>query len=250
MPQRSRAFVTINITGLTDKTANYLADAANLSVATDALTPAQVAANASALQMAKTRLNVGLAAPLAYAGLDPSSFDPVTRPFKTDGVDKYDSLLDRLGIGKDVSGRPVVVGTLAGVREPFVNGTGTAASFGDLYGVATDRSGNVYVADTGNNAIRKISPAGVVTTLAGKSYGFADGTGSAASFRYPVGVAVDDADFVYVADQGNNAIRKITPAGVVSTLAGGTLGLRDGSAARQAFSTRRPLRWTATAISL
>ena len=84
------------------------------------------------------------------------------------------------------------------------------------------RAGNVYVADIGNNTIRKITPAGAVSTLAGLagSPGSVDGIGSAARFSGPRGVAVDTAGNVYVADFGNSTIRKITPAGMVSTWAG------------------------------
>ena len=94
------------------------------------------------------------------------------------------------------------VSTLAGTGSSgSADGTGTAASFYRPYGVAVDGSGNVYVADRNNDLIRKITSAGVVTTLAGRgSQGSADGTGTAASFYYPNGVAVDGSGNVYVAD--------------------------------------------------
>jgi sugar lactone lactonase YvrE len=116
-----------------------------------------------------------------------------------------------------------VVSTLAGLAGVVgsADGTGSAARFADPQGVAVDAADNVYVADTANNTIRKITPAGVVTTLAGLagSSGSSDGTGSAARFTSPRGVAVDAAGNVYVADRNNGAIRKITPAGVVTTVA-------------------------------
>ena len=132
-----------------------------------------------------------------------------------------------------------VVSTLAGGTFGFVDGTGTAASFLFPSGIAVDSSGNVYVADNGNNSIRKVTPAGVVTTLAGQgSSGSSDGTGTGASFNYPNGVAVDSAGNVYVADRNNHRIRKVTSAGVVTTLAGSsTSGSTDGTGTGASFSS-------------
>lgn len=105
-------------------------------------------------------------------------------------------------------------------------------------GVTLDRSGDLFVADTDNHVIRKISQ-GHLSILAGSVgiTGAADGTGSAARFSYPKSVAVDGAGTVYVADAANHTIRKITPSGMVTTLAGeaGEAGSVDGTAGAARF---------------
>ena len=120
-----------------------------------------------------------------------------------------------------------VVSTLAGtaLSKGSADGTGAAARFSYPYGVAVDAGGVVFVSDQYNHTIRKITPAGVVTTFAGLpgQLGSADGAGTAARFRSPAGVALDAAGNLYVADQGNHTIRKITAAGMVTTLAGQAL---------------------------
>jgi sugar lactone lactonase YvrE len=121
-----------------------------------------------------------------------------------------------------------------------VDGTWDAARFNFPAGVAVDDMGNIYVADSGNHTIRKIMPAGTVATLAGQpgSSGSVDGPGGSARFKSPFGVAVDRAGFVYVADTDNHTIRRITPDGAVSTLAGraGTSGSADGAGSNALFS--------------
>jgi streptogramin lyase len=127
----------------------------------------------------------------------------------------------------------VVITVLAGSTWGYADGTGQSAQFRIPYGVAVDGAGNVYVADYANSRIRKISPGGLVSTLAGSTEGYADGTGAAAMFNRPSGVAVDGAGNVYVADLLNYSIRKISPGGQVSTLAGNgtSSGWADGNGA-------------------
>ena len=100
----------------------------------------------------------------------------------------------------------------------YVDATGPAARFNQPAGVALAPDGTLYVGDAGNHAIRKITPAGVVTTLAGGSVGAADGTGTAAKFESPGALALDAQGNIYVADGGNYYVRKVTPQGVVTTL--------------------------------
>jgi hypothetical protein len=134
-----------------------------------------------------------------------------------------------------------VVSTLAGTPgvKGYVDGLGAAAAFNAPYGVATDSMGNVYVTDAGNFVIRKITPAGLVSTPAGSPYvsGYADGAGVAAKFSILRGIATDSTGNLYVSDY--SVIRKITVSGVVSTLAGsqGGIGFGDGTGAAAGFAT-------------
>ena len=133
------------------------------------------------------------------------------------------------------------VTTLAGSAGNYgsANGTGSGASFDQPQGIAVDGSGNLYVADTGNQMIRTVTSAGMVSTLAGSAgnFGSLDLTGASASFWNPQGVALDSSNNLYVSDSFNNTIRKVTPAGAVTTLAGtaGSFGSSDGTGAAARF---------------
>jgi DNA-binding beta-propeller fold protein YncE len=149
--------------------------------------------------------------------------------------DELNNVIRRIAVGGAVT---TFAGT-AGVTGA-ANGTGAAASFNSPYGMVFDSHGNLYVADLGNNTIRMITPAGIVSTLAGTAgaIGSADGTGAGASFNSPFGLAIDASDTLYVADYGNNTVRKITtPGGAVTTFVGtpGVTGSVDGTGAAAQF---------------
>lgn len=139
------------------------------------------------------------------------------------------------------------VATFAGSKEGFLDGIGSAAAFHTPSAIAFDHEGNLYVADTGNHAIRKITKDGTVSTLAGNGTpGEADGIGRAAQFNGPVGLAVDAAGIVYVADTYNDRIRRIGRDGTVTTIAGGARpGNADGIGTAASFDTPSALAVTA-----
>jgi len=165
----------------------------------------------------------GLATDARFGGPDAVAVDSAGVTYVADGV--YGTIRKVTTAG--------VVSTLAGTAglSGAADGVGPAAAFSNPAGLAIDASGNVLVADTGNHTIRKVTPAGVVSTIAGLAGnpGAANGARAVARFNSPRGVAVDASGNVLVADTGNHTIRRITPAGVVTTVAG-TAGL-SGSAA-------------------
>ncbi|MEO6994013.1 MAG: family 43 glycosylhydrolase, partial [Lacunisphaera sp.] len=137
------------------------------------------------------------------------------------------------------SGSASLLAGMAGLQGS-ADGAGSAAAFRQPQGVAIDSSGNLYVADTANSLIRKIAADGTVSTVAGSTshQAYQDGPGPNAWFNLPAGIAIDLTGTLYVADTGNSVIRKITTAGVVSTLAGtaGTRGSADGAGAAAQFN--------------
>lgn len=140
-------------------------------------------------------------------------------------ADKYNNRIRKISTDGMVS-------TFAGSGAVgFADGTGTAAQFASPAYVAIDAWGNIFVSDGSNHAIRKITPGGIVTTFAGSGVaGYANGTGTAAQFNFPQGIAVDKAGNIYVADNANHRIRKISPDAVVTTFAGsGVSGTADGN---------------------
>src|SRR5689334_13736990 len=115
---------------------------------------------------------------------------------------------------------------IAGNGIPGFSGDGGPASSAQMsyvHGVAADNTGNVFIADTSNNRVRKVSAAGVITTVAGNGgWGFSGNGGDASSARLasPRGVAADASGNVFIADTGNNQIRKVSPAGVITAVVG------------------------------
>ncbi len=138
----------------------------------------------------------------------------------------------------------VQVDTLAGAQDPGdTDGNGRDARFDGPTGIALDRSGALYVADTRNNRLRVVTPDGHTSTLAGSMPGLRDGPVGQSLFNGPTGVAVGPDGAIYVADTGNQRIRRIQ-GGQVSTIAGGSAGMADGPAATARFNLPTALAWS------
>jgi sugar lactone lactonase YvrE len=147
------------------------------------------------------------------------------------------------------AGVSLLAGDLGGRGN--LDGAGSQARFNSPTGVAVDAAGNLYVADAQNNVVRKVSAAGVVTTVAGSgNFAYADGNGSSASFFLPQGIAIDANGVLYIADTQNSVIRKVTPDGTVSTLAGlaGSTGSADGAGSTARFNLPRGIAVDATGV--
>lgn len=189
-----------------------------------------------------------------FTGYDPVNGTPLTSGFQ-DGPPQLASFTSPGGLAFDLAGNLLVadsgndlirkisptgtVSTVAGtVTFGFADGPASSAVFNLPYGLAVDKANNIYVADSRNARIRKITAAGTVSTIAGSSTtGTANGTGSAASFNWPRAIAIGPEGNLYVSDIVSGIVRKVTPDGVVTTLAGsGTLGFQDGVGAGASFS--------------
>jgi sugar lactone lactonase YvrE len=188
-------------------------------------------------------LDVGNVTSEVVTGLGPNAtYYYRVRAYDSSGTGASSGAIAVTTMPTPVIAAPMPVSTLAGqaLSSGGVDGVGSAARFNYLSAVAVDNAGNVYVADTDNHTIRKIvASTGAVTTFAGAAgvSGSAEGVGSAARFNNPSGVAVDGTGNVYVADTMNHTLRRVTPVGVVTTLAGspGVVGSVDGTGSDARF---------------
>ena len=177
--------------------------------------------------------NDGVGSAARFNGSGGAALDSATNLYVTDALSQTIRRITPAGVVTTIAGLAGSIGT--------ADGTNSNARFNEPDRVAVDSADNIYVADTGNNRIRKITPAGnnwVVTTLVGGAPGTTDGTAAVAQLGFPEGVVVDSSGNVFIADDGNRSIRKLTPAGVVTTLAGspGISGSADGTGSAARFS--------------
>lgn len=167
---------------------------------------------------------------------DEAQFDgPIGVAVDEDGIiyvaDTYNDCIRK--ITKDGT-----VSTIAGRASPGLSdGYGGDAAFDTPCGIVVDKNGNLFVADTGNNAIRRITQQGEVTTFAGGSGGRGDSQGTEAGFGRPTGIAITHDGFLFVTDQGRSRIRRITPEGEVTTYAGLRSGFADQAGDQARFSS-------------
>jgi sugar lactone lactonase YvrE len=181
---------------------------------------------------------LGIAAALSLTSCTKTLLDPL-------GLNNNNNNNNNDTTGTSIPGTytsaPGTVNSVAGDgNQGFVDGTGSAAEFGSILGLTVDNQGNIYVIDGLNHAIRKVTPAGVVTTLAGNgSAGYVDGVGTNAQFEGLNGIAIDQQGNLYVSEgnsKPNHRIRRITPNGTVSTYAGnGKMGMVNGVASIAEF---------------
>lgn len=172
----------------------------------------------------------GTVTTIAGAGSIPASYGQGTEFNQPSGVTVDGN--NNVYVGDTYSNRVRVITPSGGIStiagginfgHGWVDATGQGAYFWQPMGLVADKTGNIFVADQANHCIRKVTPSGVVTTLAGAgpaSPGYRDGTGTNALFTTPRSITIDDNGNLYVADYGNNRIRKINPSGVVTTIAG------------------------------
>ncbi|PJZ74159.1 hypothetical protein CH373_04380 [Leptospira perolatii] len=153
----------------------------------------------------------------------------------------------------DTNGAPSISNRLGSGAPGIVDGAENSANFTDPKGAAVDSQGNLFVSDTGNHAIRKITPSGTVSTFAGSKFqisGSSDGVGNSARFNSPYAITIDPNNNLYLVDSGNQTVRKITPDGVVTTIAGipGVIGNQDGMASSASFDSPRGIVYHAGAL--
>jgi streptogramin lyase len=239
------ALNTISVSGLLDGTYDIWASVSDALLPVQSSTPAKrmgsvVVSSGGDVVTGPTSLNLSMTSPLVSTIAGDTSAK-LTYPSKVafSGGNLYVADADSHTIRRiDAAG---TVTTVAGLAFSIgsTNGQGGSARFNYPQGIAVDGSGNLYVADTNNNTVRKIDAAGNVTTVAGLAgnNGSADGQGSNARFSCPRGIAVDGSGNLYVADTNNNTVRKIDAVGNVTTVAGlaGTNGSADGQGSNARF---------------